>query len=181
MQVSWNMSHERSTTGFLVILVHFSRTYPINAVWIVKNPVRFEKKQFVRWQFSWMVWISRCELFGRNRTIWLPKISRSRFLAGPDLKSNGSNVLADSKLFDLDFDQLKGDYDATKYRSNCPNGFGNDYSKEDCLFLNMLVPDSLQVDEKRPVMIWIHGGAFLTGSGAGNDVPANQVRYQNNN
>ena len=75
----------------------------------------------------------------------------------------------------------KGDYDATNYRSNCPNGYGSDDNDEDCLFLNMLVPDSLQVDEKRPVMIWIHGGAFLTGSGAGNDVPANQVRYQNNN
>ena len=69
----------------------------------------------------------------------------------------------------------KGDYDATNYRSNCPNGYGSDDNDEDCLFLNMLVPDSLQVDEKRPVMIWIHGGAFLTGSGAGNDVPANQV------
>ena len=43
----------------------------------------------------------------------------------------------------------------------------------------MLVPDSLQVDDdkKRPVMIWIHGGAFLTGSGAGNDVPQNQVSH----
>ena len=75
------------------------------------------------------------------------------------------------------FDEtIKGDYDATSYRSNCPNGYGSDDNDEDCLFLNMLVPDSLQVDEKRPVMIWIHGGAFLTGSGAGNDVPANQVK-----
>ena len=39
-------------------------------------------------------------------------------------------------------------------------------------FLNL----SLQVDKKRPVMIWIHGGAFLTGFGVGNDVPINQVK-----
>ena len=71
----------------------------------------------------------------------------------------------------------QGDYDATQYRSNCPNGYGSDNNDEDCLFLNMLVPDTLQSDSLRPVMIWIHGGAFLSGSGAGNDVPDNQAHY----
>ena len=60
----------------------------------MKNPVRFEKKQFIRWKSSWMVWISRCEIFRRNRTFRLSKISRSRFLAGPDRKMNCSNDLA---------------------------------------------------------------------------------------
>ena len=40
----------------------------------------------------------------------------------------------------------------------------------------MLVPDSIDGDEKRPVMIWIHGGAFVSGNGHGNDVPQNQAR-----
>ncbi len=35
---------------------------------------------------------------------------------------------------------------------------------EDCLYLNVWTPG---VDDKRrPVMVWIHGGAFITGSGA---------------
>ena len=73
---------------------------------------------------------------------------------------------------------MQGDYDATEYRPNCPNGFGNDDNKEDCLFLNILVPDTLQIDlnQKRPLMIWLHGGGFMFGSGPGNEIPEYQVR-----
>src|SRR5439155_3883218 len=35
---------------------------------------------------------------------------------------------------------------------------------EDCLTLNIWTPAADGV--KRPVMVWIHGGAFVTGSGA---------------
>jgi len=51
------------------------------------------------------------------------------------------------------------------------------HGSEDCLFLNMLIPDSIDGNENRPVMIWIHGGAFVSGSGHGNDVPQNQAKY----
>jgi para-nitrobenzyl esterase len=36
---------------------------------------------------------------------------------------------------------------------------------EDCLFLNVWTPGC--DDVARPVMVWIHGGAFVTGSGSG--------------
>jgi para-nitrobenzyl esterase len=36
---------------------------------------------------------------------------------------------------------------------------------EDCLTLNIWTPDT--DDARRPVMVWIHGGSFLTGSGSG--------------
>lgn len=36
---------------------------------------------------------------------------------------------------------------------------------EDCLFLNVWAPDSAN-GSKRPVMVWLHGGAFIAGSGA---------------
>ncbi len=42
-------------------------------------------------------------------------------------------------------------------------GFGN--GDEDCLFLNVWSPDPAPRDPL-PVMVWIHGGAFLFGSGA---------------
>ncbi len=35
---------------------------------------------------------------------------------------------------------------------------------EDCLYLNIWTPGL--DDKKRPVMVWIHGGAFVTGSGS---------------
>jgi len=47
-------------------------------------------------------------------------------------------------------------------------GIGPDFSSqpqdEDCLFLNIWTPGL--DDAKRPVMLWIHGGAFIIGSGS---------------
>jgi para-nitrobenzyl esterase len=37
---------------------------------------------------------------------------------------------------------------------------------EDCLFLNVYVPANEPAHARRPVFVWIHGGAFVTGSGA---------------
>jgi len=39
---------------------------------------------------------------------------------------------------------------------------------ENCLFLNIYAPD--RSDQALPVMVWIHGGTFLVGSGAQYDV-----------
>ncbi|XP_028042723.1 carboxylesterase 3B-like, partial [Bombyx mandarina] len=38
-----------------------------------------------------------------------------------------------------------------------------------CLNLNVYVPNTATSRNKRPVMIWIHGGSFATGSGTGRD------------
>ena len=37
---------------------------------------------------------------------------------------------------------------------------------EDCLFLNIWTPADANTDSKLPVLFWIHGGAFVQGSGA---------------
>ncbi|CAM3815892.1 carboxylesterase/lipase family protein [Mesobacillus thioparans] len=44
--------------------------------------------------------------------------------------------------------------------------FGNDVSNtsEDCLYLNVWSPAA--DDKKRPVLVWIHGGSFVSGSGS---------------
>jgi para-nitrobenzyl esterase len=42
--------------------------------------------------------------------------------------------------------------------------FGNQPQAEDCLFLNIWTPGL--DDARRPVMFWIHGGAFIIGSGS---------------
>lgn len=56
--------------------------------------------------------------------------------------------------------------EATDFGDSCPQPggvFGSDSVTEDCLYLNVYTP-SADADE-RPVMVWIHGGAFETGSG----------------
>jgi carboxylesterase type B len=39
---------------------------------------------------------------------------------------------------------------------------------EDCLYLNIYIPNELDTMARKPVMVWIHGGAYIMGSG--NDV-----------
>ena len=46
---------------------------------------------------------------------------------------------------------------------------------EDCLYLNVYEPADAKRGAKLPVMVWIHGGAFLFGSGSaydGSQLPA---------
>lgn len=37
---------------------------------------------------------------------------------------------------------------------------------EDCLFVNVWVPENPRTSGKLPVMVWLHGGAFIFGSGS---------------
>jgi len=42
---------------------------------------------------------------------------------------------------------------------------GEVIGSEDCLYLNIYIPDDLYQKTEIPVMIWIHGGGYLWGSG----------------
>ena len=70
------------------------------------------------------------------------------------------------------FKAWKGVRDANKFCSDCAQrGFGgtdsiSKTSSEDCLFLNLWMPANAAKNAKLPVMVWIHGGAFVFGSGA---------------
>lgn len=69
--------------------------------------------------------------------------------------------------------------DATEYGASCPqtpsritNNPSTASSTEDCLFLNVFAPNT---PGEFPVMVWMHGGAFVTGSGANRYNPARLV------
>jgi para-nitrobenzyl esterase len=58
--------------------------------------------------------------------------------------------------------------DATQFANHCPQTaslFGIASTTEDCLFLNVFTPGSnaSATPGLRPVMVWIHGGALVTG------------------
>lgn len=60
-----------------------------------------------------------------------------------------------------------GNQSATSYGSECiqPGNTGS----EDCLFLNIFttyLPDNVVASQLKPVMFYIHGGGFLSGSGS---------------
>ena len=79
----------------------------------------------------------------------------------------------------------QGERDASKFCANCaqagwPRGSGSiaEGSSEDCLFLNIWRPAGAKPGAKLPVMVWIHGGAFVGGSGSGPDFSGNQFAKQ---
>ncbi|XP_030623826.1 bile salt-activated lipase-like [Chanos chanos] len=59
---------------------------------------------------------------------------------------------------------------ATEFRKRClqPNLLQTDTrGSEDCLYLNIWVPQGSKVSTGLPVMVWIYGGAFLVGGSQG--------------
>lgn len=68
----------------------------------------------------------------------------------------------------------QGELDASAFGMNAaqggwpPRADGSiaDGSSEDCLYLNVWLPAGIRPVSKLPVMVWIHGGGFVGGSGA---------------
>ena len=60
--------------------------------------------------------------------------------------------------------QAYGDI-CTQIMPNPDNGIGQLPASEDCLTLNVFT-QNLDANAKRPVMVWIHGGGFVNGSGS---------------
>jgi len=59
----------------------------------------------------------------------------------------------------------KGVRDTLEYGASCPQGDREEKSSEDCLVLNVWTP-GMNAAAKRPVMFYIHGGEYSSGSGS---------------
>lgn len=79
----------------------------------------------------------------------------------------------------------EGVRDGSDYGPNCAQaGWGaapgsiSEGSSEDCLYINLWVPAGNKPKAKLPVMVWIHGGAFVGGSGSGPGTVGNAFAKQ---
>jgi len=61
-----------------------------------------------------------------------------------------------------------GERDASQVASIClqPGALGVPLGSEDCLSLNVYRPAERDPSERLPVMLWIHGGSFVSGAGS---------------
>jgi para-nitrobenzyl esterase len=50
-------------------------------------------------------------------------------------------------------------------KSPVPLGLGAE-SSEDCLFLNVWAPPGTEAGDDKPVLVWVHGGAYIFGAGS---------------
>jgi para-nitrobenzyl esterase len=69
----------------------------------------------------------------------------------------------------------QGERDASEFGANAAQRGGG---SEDCLFVNLWVPAGTEPGADLPVMVWIHGGAFVGGSGSSSDNAGNQFAKQ---
>ena len=79
----------------------------------------------------------------------------------------------------------EGVRDASKFGPNCAQGgWGaapgtiQEGSSEDCLYMNLWLPAGTKPGAKLSVMVWIHGGAFVGGSGSGPGTAGNEFARQ---
>ena len=59
-----------------------------------------------------------------------------------------------------------GERDASKPGASCQMQQGGQ-QEEDCLFINVVRPAGARPGAKLPVMVWIHGGAYVIGTSMG--------------
>ncbi len=79
----------------------------------------------------------------------------------------------------------EGVRDATAFGPECAQsgwgaapGTNAEGSSEDCLYLNLWIPAGTPAGAKLPVMVWIHGGGFVGGSGSGPQTFGDQFARQ---